>query len=118
MEESKYTIEEIVKLLNSVDDLKSKTEKLSKDKTELEHQLEYKYNDMKYVLIERQTLREIADALENSTSNHLSDIRDNINDIEDYTNNASYNLEDAESSINSCIEDIEHILMEVDPNDE
>ena len=116
MEESKYTIGEIVKLLNSVDDLKSKAEKLSKDKTELEHQLEHKYNDMKYVLIERQTLRDIASTLESCTYTHISDVRDNINDIEDYISNASYNLEDAESSINSCIDDIEGILEE--PEDE
>mgnify|MGYP003147658512 CR=1 FL=1 len=97
MEESKYTIKEIVELLNSVDDLKSKVEKLSEDKVELEHQLEFKYNDMRYVLIKRQTLRDIVSSLEDSVSNSIGD---------------------AQSSVGDCINDIETILEESDPNDE
>jgi len=116
MEESKYTIGEIVKLLNSVDDLKSKVEKLSKDKTELEHQLEHKYNDMKYVLIKRETLRDIVSSIEYSASNALSDAENAISDIGSYVSDAEYGISDAQSYISNCVDDIESLLEE--PEDE
>lgn len=118
MEESKYTIKEIVELLNSVDDLKSKVEKLSEDKVELEHQLEFKYNDMRYVLIKRQTLRDIVSSLEDSVSNSMSDAENTIGDIESYISDAQYSIGDAQSCVGDCINDIETILEESDPNDE
>ena len=118
MEESKYTIKEAVELLNSVDDLKSKIKKLSEDKAELENQLEFKYNDMRYVLIERQTLRDIVSSLEDSVSNSMCDAENTIGDIESYISDAQYSIGDAQSCVGDCINDIETILEESDPNDE
>ena len=113
MEESKYTIQEIVKLLNSVDSLKSKAEKLSDDKTELEFQLKIKYNDMRYVLLERKTLRDIVNRFEDSV-NGMNGAEDNIGDIENYVSDAKYNLGDARGEAESCIDDINTILDDDD----
>ena len=118
MEESKYTTKEIVELLNSVDDLKSKVGKQMLEIAELENQLEFKYNDMRYVLIERQTLRDIVSSLEDSVSSGIVGAEDYIGDIESYVSDAQYSLGDAQSSLDNCISDIETILEESDPNDE
>ena len=118
MEESKYTIKEIVELLNSVDDLKSKVGKQMLEIAELENQVEFKYNDMRYVLIKRQTLRDIVSSLEDSVSNSICDAESAIRDIESYVSDAEYSIGDAQSSIGDCISDIETLLEESDPNDE
>ena len=122
MEESKtnyparYTIEEIVELIKSARDLKSKVGKQMLEIAELEHQIEHKYNDMKYVLIKRQTLRDIACALEDTVANGISDAENCIRDIETYMSDAEYSIGDAQSSIGDCISDIETLLEE--PEDE
>ena len=118
MEESKYTIKEIVELLNSVDDLKSKVGKQMLEIAELENQLEFKYNDMRYVLIKRQTLRDIVSSLEDSVASGIVGAEDYIGDIENYVSDAQYSLGDAQSSVDNCISDIETLLEESDPNDE
>ena len=118
MEESKYTIKETVGLLNSVDDLKSKVEKQKLEIAELENQVEFKYNDMRYVLIKRQTLRDIVSSLEDSVSNSICDAESAIRDIESYVSDAEYSIGDAQSSIGDCISDIETLLEESDSNDE
>jgi len=120
MEESKanypvrYTIEEIVELIKSTKDLKSKVEKQKLDIEELEHQIEFKYNDMKYVLIKRQTLRDIVSSLESTMDNSISDAENCIRDIESYVSDAEYSIGDAQSSIGDCISDIETLLEESD----
>ncbi len=116
MEESKYTIGEIVELIKSADDLKSKVEKQKLDIEELEHQIEFKYNDMKYVLIKRETLRDIVSSIEYSASNALSDAENAISDIGSYVSDAEYGISDAQSYISNCVDDIESLLEE--PEDE
>ena len=111
MEESKYTIQEIVKLLNSVDSLKSKAEKLSTEKTELENQLETKYSDDKYRLIKKETLENIVDALENSVSG-MNNAEDVIGDAETNMSDAKYNLGDARGEADSCIDDIKLLISD------
>ena len=123
MEESKtnypvrYTIGEIVELIKSVDDLKSKVGKQMLEIAVLEHQIEFKYNDMKYVLIKRQTLRDIVSTLEDTVANSITDAENVIRDIESSASDAEYSIGDSQSSVGNCISDIETLLEEPDPND-
>ena len=120
MEESKtnypvrYTIEEIIELIKSTKDLKSKVEKQKLDIEELEHQIEFKYNDMKYVLIKRQTLRDIVSTLEDTVANSITDAENVIRDIESSASDAEYSIGDAQSDVDNCISDIETLLKESD----
>jgi len=114
----RYTIEEIVKLIKSATDLKNKVEKQKLDIAELEHQIEFKYNDMKYVLIERQKLRNLVSSFEDSVSGGLCGAENYIGDIEGYVSDAQYSIEDAQSCVDNCISDIETLLEESDPNNE
>ena len=120
MEESKtnypvrYTIEEIVELIKSARDLKSKVGKQMLEIAELEHQIEFKYNDMKYVLIKRQTLRDIVSTLEDTVANSITDAENVIRDIESSASDAEYSIGDAQSDVDNCISDIETLLKESD----
>jgi len=109
MEENKYTIQEIVELLNSVDGLKGKAKKLSIEKAELENQLETKYSDDKYILVEKDTLRNLVCSLESSVDN-MDSVEDNIGNIENYVSDAQYSLSDARSDTDCCIDDINTII--------